>query len=60
MFAFDSLQDLPGSKRRVVVQRVEKALRTRLYRDGQWVADYRRRRVKAVKDVLDEYTGRFN
>jgi trans-aconitate 2-methyltransferase len=56
MFAFDFLQDLPGGKRREAVQRVEKALRPRLYRDGQWVADYRRLRVKAVKGVLDEYT----
>ncbi|MCH8087631.1 MAG: SAM-dependent methyltransferase, partial [Chloroflexi bacterium] len=53
MFAFDFFQDLPGGKRREVVQRVEKALRPRLYRDGQWVADYRRLRVKAVKGVLD-------
>ncbi len=52
MFAFDFLQDLPGGKRREVFQRVEKTLRPRMYRDRQWVADYRRLRVMAIKGVL--------
>lgn len=51
MFAFGFLQDLPGDKMREVVRRVEQALHPRLYRDGKWVADYRRLRVKAVKGV---------
>ena len=51
MFAADFLEDLPAVKKRKVTQQVEKALRPHLYRDGEWVADYQRLRVVAIKDV---------
>jgi SAM-dependent methyltransferase len=39
-----------GEKREEFVRRVEERLRPTLFRDGQWVADYRRLRMVAYKE----------
>jgi trans-aconitate 2-methyltransferase len=49
MFAGDFLAPLPEARRDEVVQAVEERLRPRLFRDGTWVADYRRLRVVAYR-----------
>jgi trans-aconitate methyltransferase len=49
MFCGSLLQRIPADRRDEFVHRVEDAARPALYRDGRWVADYRRLRVVAVK-----------
>jgi trans-aconitate 2-methyltransferase len=47
MFAGEYLGGLPAAKRDEFLRRAEEAARPVLYRDGAWVADYRRLRVVA-------------
>jgi trans-aconitate methyltransferase len=49
MFADGVLAALPAERRAPVLARAEAACRPNLYRDGTWVADYRRLRVVAKK-----------
>ena len=48
MFGDGLLADVPDEERSAVVASVEDRLRDDLFRDGTWVADYRRLRVVAV------------
>lgn len=52
MFGGDFLAPVPPCRRAPVQDRVNELTRPTLYRDGRWVADYRRLRFKAVKPVL--------
>jgi trans-aconitate methyltransferase len=49
MFAGSYLAPLDPARREAVLARVEESLRKDLWRDDQWVVDYRRIRVVAVK-----------
>ena len=49
MFATDYLAKAGESRREKFLGRVEEILRTKLFRDGQWWADYRRLRLAAYK-----------
>jgi trans-aconitate methyltransferase len=49
MFGSAILDELPEDKRQALVNEVERQSRPTLYRDGQWVMDYRRLRVVALK-----------
>jgi len=49
MFAGALLNRLDKKQRAEVVADVEETLKPALYRDGVWMADYRRLRVVAVK-----------
>ncbi|MFB6172899.1 MAG: methyltransferase domain-containing protein [Haloarculaceae archaeon] len=50
MFGDSLLAAVPADDRDAVVSAVEDRLRDELFRDGTWVADYRRLRVVAVAD----------
>jgi len=50
MFGDDLLAPLSGEERAAVVDGVEERLREDLFRDGTWVADYRRLRFVAVRE----------
>jgi trans-aconitate methyltransferase len=49
MFWADLIAAVPADRRAAVIERADALLRPRLFRDGAWVADYRRLRVVAVK-----------
>jgi len=49
MFGNVFLQGIPTEKRIGVIKEIENQLRSRLYRNGTWFADYKRIRVVAVK-----------
>ena len=49
MFGGTFLARIPPGRRDEFTTRVEDAARPHLYRDGGWVADYRRLRVVAVR-----------
>ena len=49
-FAGHLLQPLPPDRRSNVVQAVEEALRPTLFQNGVWQADYKRLRLKAIKE----------
>ncbi|MCW5849050.1 MAG: methyltransferase domain-containing protein [Anaerolineae bacterium] len=49
VFCKDFLAAVPEAQREAVVRAMEDRLRPRLFRDGAWVADYRRLRIVAVK-----------
>jgi len=49
MFANGILSGLGGEEAEAVVRMTEERVRPSLYRDGQWIADYRRLRVTAVR-----------
>ena len=51
MFATDLLAGLSADMREEVIRLVEEELRPHLYRDGQWIADYWRLRVVAIKQA---------
>lgn len=51
MFGGDFLAPVPHGRRAPVQDGVNELTRPMLYRDGRWVADYRRLRFKAVKPV---------
>ena len=53
MFAGDYLDGLPEAARKPIVREVEERLRPRIFRDGNWWADYRRLRVVARKPSGD-------
>ena len=49
MFGAEYLAKAGGARREEFLDRVEKMLRPKLFRDGQWWADYRRLRLVAFK-----------
>ena len=49
MFGGHYLARVPRERRKEYLRRVEDAVRSALFRDGGWVADYRRLRVVAVR-----------
>jgi trans-aconitate methyltransferase len=49
MFGSDYSAKLPAGTREAFLQRVEELLRPELFRDGQWMADYRRLRLAAAR-----------
>ena len=49
MFGGSLLSPVPEGEREAVFNGIEDRLRERQYRDGRWVADYRRLRVVAVR-----------
>ena len=49
MFCQPILANLDFESREQICGRIEKQLRSKLYKDGRWVIDYRRLRVVAVK-----------
>ncbi len=51
MFAVRMLQNVPAQMRAQVLARVEENLRATLFRDGHWIADYRRLRIVARRIV---------
>ncbi len=48
-FADNVVESLPEGKRENVIAEVERELKSQLFRDGSWFADYRRIRIVAVK-----------
>jgi trans-aconitate methyltransferase len=51
MFCGTMIDSLPEGKREAVIARCEENCRPALFREGVWVADYRRLRVMAVKPM---------
>lgn len=51
MFMPDFLRSLPGDVEMKVLANVETSLRSILYKDQQWEADYKRIRVMAIKGI---------
>ena len=49
MFAADALSAVPETHREAFFERIEAETRGTLFRDGKWVADYRRLRVVAIR-----------
>jgi trans-aconitate methyltransferase len=49
MFANSFMEAIPANQRFSVIQNIENQLRSQLYRDGTWFADYKRIRVVAWK-----------
>ena len=49
MFAGPVLGQVPESRRAAVIRRAEELMRPELFRDGAWLADYRRLRVAAYR-----------
>jgi trans-aconitate methyltransferase len=49
VFADNELSAVPVEERGGIIHRVEDELRSELYRDGVWYADYRRLRIVAIK-----------
>ena len=49
MFASRFLEGLSAEQQTQVIQSVEQCLKPMLYREGTWIADYRRLRVVAIK-----------
>jgi hypothetical protein len=49
MFAGRFLADVPAEAQTELLQVTEDKLRANLYQHGQWIADYRRIRISAVK-----------
>jgi trans-aconitate methyltransferase len=49
MFRGPTLDSIPAERREDFLQAVEEAARPELFRDGGWVADYRRLRITAVR-----------
>jgi trans-aconitate methyltransferase len=49
MFRGPTLESLPAGRREKFLQAMEQAARPELFRDGGWVADYRRLRITAVR-----------
>jgi trans-aconitate methyltransferase len=54
MFGDEFFEEVPDAERGAIVERVEDRLRPERFRDGSWVADYRRLRFVAVADTLAE------
>ena len=52
MFANNVLDGFPPEKRGEVIEKAENEMRPSLYRDGRWIADYKRIRVVAIKQAL--------
>ena len=52
MFCGPMLDAIPDGQREAVIYRCEDNCRAALFRDGIWVADYRRLRVMAVKPAI--------
>ena len=50
MFAIRLLEDLPADRQPDVIRGVEDLLRATRFKDGTWVADYRRLRIVAVRE----------
>lgn len=51
MFCQDMLRPVPAGLRPQVIERVEAILRPKLFKDGNWYADYRRLRIVAYKEA---------
>ncbi|MBF2017910.1 MAG: hypothetical protein IGS23_22480 [Rivularia sp. T60_A2020_040] len=49
MFAANFLKELSEKEKMVVINDVEKQLKSKLYQEGNWFADYRRIQFKAIK-----------
>ena len=49
MFAGDRLTKIASSSRAEIINQIESNLRSHLYQDGNWLADYQRIRVVAIK-----------
>jgi SAM-dependent methyltransferase len=49
MFAGDRLTKIASSSKTEIINQIESNLRSRLYHDGNWLADYQRIRVVAIK-----------
>lgn len=54
MFATRFFPGISVDERLALMQKIEADLRPTLYRDGHWVVDYRRLRVVAVKNKMEE------
>lgn len=52
MFASRYLADLPQAQQQVVIEEVEAWLRSSMYQNGAWIADYRRLRMVAIKQTV--------
>lgn len=50
-FADNIIQSLPQNKREEVIAGVERQLRSQLFKQGSWYADYRRLRIVALKQT---------
>jgi len=48
-FTDNVIESLPPEKREVVISDVEEQLRSELFRDGSWFADYKRLRIQAFR-----------
>ena len=55
VFCKDFLAAVPDAHRAAVARAIEDRLRPRLFRDGVWVADYRRLRISAAKPRVSHY-----
>lgn len=50
MFANSFFQEMPAAQKTNILNAIENQLRTSLYKNGTWFADYKRIRVIAIKD----------
>ena len=49
MFASSYFEDVTPGKKTVIIEKVEQQLKTEIYIEGKWIADYKRLRVIGVK-----------
>jgi ubiquinone/menaquinone biosynthesis C-methylase UbiE len=50
MFGSDMFEGIPNEKRADIIAKAEKAIKNKLYKDGNWIADYKRIRVIGIKE----------
>ncbi|MGJ7923310.1 class I SAM-dependent methyltransferase [Neobacillus sp. LXY-4] len=50
MFASNMFEDIPNDKKDFIITNVEDNLKEVLYKDGNWIADYKRIRVIGIKE----------
>lgn len=50
MFAMSFFRGIDEKEREEIINKVEQQLKSKLFQDNQWIADYRRIRVIAVKE----------
>lgn len=50
MFGSNLLEGIEDESKERIISKVEQALKTNLYQNGQWIADYKRIRVMGIKE----------
>lgn len=50
MFGNQFFEGIPDNKREEIIKKVEQNIKGKLYKDGRWIADYKRIRVIGIKE----------